>query len=352
MVSKKILITPLNWGLGHATRDIPIIRALIQNGHEVHLGSDGMALALLKAEFPDLPAIELPGYAIHYKGKNLVASLFRQFPSMIRAVVGENRVIKRYVRQHGIDTIISDNRFGCISSKTRNIFVSHQLRILMRPKLFSWIVTKVNQFFIKRFDACWIPDHPGNGNFSGTMSSVRGIKKAVYIGPVSRFKALDLPVIYDFVAVLSGPEPSRTNLEEILVSQASVLPYKIMIVRGLPGANDNLKLPDHLKSVNFLTTNALNEVICQSKYVISRTGYTTLLDLAVMQKTGILIPTPGQPEQEYLATVQSEKGRFVIGYQKDLNLAMLIDALTAHPPASSPTLPDNLLQKAMDASGL
>lgn len=324
MLKKKVLICPLNWGLGHATRCIPVIRTLVQRGHEVHIASDGVALGLLRAEFPGLTCIELPGYGIHYKGKNLIRSLFLQIPSMMDAMRKEKKRIKKYVAEQGIEVIISDNRFGCRSKNCRNIFISHQLKILLKNDALTLSASTVNRLLIGKFDTVWVPDAPPPDNISGKMSDRDGYRNIEYLGPLSRFTKMDLPIKRDFIAVLSGPEPARTQLESLLIRQAALLPYTVLIVRGLPVDAPPLdSLPSHLTCVDYMTAIELNKAIEESLCVISRTGYTTVMDLLSLGKKGILIPTPGQPEQEYLGQQLAEKKRFLISAQKTLNLSEL-----------------------------
>lgn len=324
MQKKKILVTPLNWGLGHAARCIPIIRQLVSRGHEVHIGTDGVALALLKEEFPDLNFTALPGYGIHYKGKNLIRSLFLQIPSMMKAIKKEKSHVKQYVKEQGIDIIISDNRFGCRSKNTENIFITHQLKILLSNDALTMSASAANKYMIEKFDQVWVPDSPPPNNLSGVMSDRSGFKKLSYLGPLSRFTSEKVKSVRDFIVILSGPEPARTNLEDIIIEQAVFLPYRFLIVRGLPGEDIKpLSLPENIESVNYLTAIDLNKAINESKRVISRTGYTTVMDLAALNKKGILIPTPGQPEQEYLGEELSKKGRFIISSQADLDLETL-----------------------------
>ncbi|HQW56921.1 MAG TPA: hypothetical protein PK076_12375, partial [Saprospiraceae bacterium] len=152
---KKILVAPLNWGLGHATRCIPIIRNLVSAGHEVHLGSDGVALALLREEFPNLSYIELPGYRIHYRGRSLIRSLILQTPKLLKAIIAEKRAVSEYVSRGQIDIIISDNRLGARTSHTRNIVMTHQLTLLLPHPLMSRIATRLNHAWLRKFDAIW-----------------------------------------------------------------------------------------------------------------------------------------------------------------------------------------------------
>lgn len=351
MIKKKILVCPLNWGLGHATRCVPIIQLLIQRGHEVHLASDGIALELLRKEFPGLPAIQLPGYDIHYKGKNLLRTVAAQLPRILKTVILEHRFVQAYVKQNSMDVILSDNRFGCYSGDCVNIFITHQLRILTPLRLMSAVAGMANRFLIRHFDRIWVPDFPPPQNLSGYMSS-SGSLHPVYIGPLSRLQKLSKPIIRDFIVILSGPEPARSDFEQIIISQASLTPYRYMLVRGV---EDQTPLPDYSGSgiswVNNMTTEELSYAIAESRRVISRTGYTTVMDLMALGASGILVPTPGQPEQEYLAQRLKQQDRFILSSQEKFDLRFLTGQSLDDDRTFEP-ISHNLTEKAVIESGL
>jgi uncharacterized protein (TIGR00661 family) len=298
---KKVLICVLNWGLGHATRCIPIIREFQRQNTEVVLASDGRALDLLKEEFPDLTTYHLPAYNVTYRTGNMFLNIAPQLPKILRTVVLEKRKVKELVEKHQFDCIISDNRFGCFVKGIPSIFMTHQLRIKLPFLLLENIVAAFNQYFIRKFDKCWVPDHLGNPNLSGVLShNVKGLKSE-FIGVLSRMRPIDIPSQYDVLIVLSGPEPQRTYLENILTEQALASDKKVLIIQGKTERKSHVFLNDTTEILSYLTSEKLNEVMCASKIVISRSGYSTIMDLAMIGKKAILIPTPGQTEQEYLA---------------------------------------------------
>jgi UDP:flavonoid glycosyltransferase YjiC (YdhE family) len=322
---KKILITPLNWGLGHATRCIPIIRQLLDAGHDVHIGSDGGALQLLKDEFPALPSVKLCSYNINYAARHLLLGLVFQWYKVFLAILTEHQQVRHYIKVHQIDIIISDNRLGCFSRHTRNYIISHQLTLLTPLWIWTKIATLANHFWIRRFDECWVPDSPPPDNLTGVMSSARRLPHVRYIGPLSRFRSMELPIERDCVVILSGPEPRRTGLERKILKQWATLPYSMLLVRGIPDLEIALpELPTNVTSVSYLTAEALNRAICSSKFVLSRTGYTTVMDMIVLRKPCILIPTPGQSEQEYLGKRLSSYPGFVIAEEGSLDLSLAI----------------------------
>lgn len=301
-LNKKILIAPLNWGLGHATRCIPIIKALQEEGFEPIIASDGQALDLLKKEFPYLKTLHLPSYDIKYaeKGWFFKWKLFFQMPKMFRAIYLEHITIQDFVKNNQIIGIISDNRLGCYMKGIPSVFITHQLQVLSGSS--SKITSFVHDWYVKKYDACWVPDLSGNRNLSGKLGHPKKMILPVnYLGVISRFRLLDLPNIYDLLVVLSGPEPQRTLLEEILINELQSFNGKILFVKGVISDLQVCEEKEHITYYNFMNANQLEKAFNQSKTVLARSGYTTILDLAKLEKKAFFIPTPGQYEQEYLA---------------------------------------------------
>lgn len=299
---KRILVAPLHWGLGHATRCIPLIRELLSVGHKVILASDGGALMLLQKEFPELESIELPSYNIEYsrKGSGLKLKLFLNLPHIRKTIKRERKLVKMLVKEGKIDGIISDNRLGVHSKKVPSVFVTHQLNVLSGNT--SWLSSKAHQKVIKKFDECWVPDIEGPGNLSGKLGHLKKPSFSIrYIGLLSRMEPKGLPIEYDILCLLSGPEPQRSMLEEKLLHELRPSNRKILMVRGVVEGESYSETEDNLTIVNFLTTEALEQAIGQSEMIIARSGYTTIMDLAALNKKAYFIPTPGQYEQEYLA---------------------------------------------------
>ncbi len=217
---KKILVAPLNWGLGHATRCIPIINALIQEGFIPVIASDGDALALLQKEFPTLKTIDLPSYNIKYakKGSFFKFKMFFNSPKIVKAIQSERKVIKKIISSDIYHGIISDNRMGVYHKKVPSVFITHQLTVLTGNT--TKISTKLHSKYINKFNACWVPDTATSQNLSGKLGHPKKTKKNVeYLGPLSRFEYHDLPIKNDIMVLLSGPEPQRTMLEEKLLKE-------------------------------------------------------------------------------------------------------------------------------------
>ena len=323
-MSKRILIAPLNWGLGHATRCIPIINALKNNGFEPIIASDGDALFFLHKEFPDLEFIELPSYNIKYskKGSHLKLKLLKDAPRVLKAIKAEHKIIQDLIVSNKIDGIISDNRFGIYSKKVPSVYVTHQLNVLSGNT--TWISSKLHQKAIRNFDKCWIPDFGENDNLSGVLGrSKNDLTTTKYIGILSRFNKINLPKKYDLMVLLSGLEPQRTIIEEKLFIELRDYKGKVIFIKGVIESEQKVKTQNNLTIYNYMTSTELETAINESELVLSRSGYTTIMDLAKLEKKAFFIPTPGQFEQEYLAKYLAEKHITPFAKQKDFTLKHL-----------------------------
>ncbi len=318
---KRILIAPLNWGLGHATRCIPIIKALITQSFEPILASDGIALTLLKKEFPELETIDLPSYDIKYakKGKNFKRKILLDTPKMLKAINKEKKLINKLIKDTRIDGIISDNRFGIYHKKIPCVFITHQLNVLTGNT--TWLSSKMHQSIIKKFDECWVPDTEGKPNLTGKLGHLKHTTPAIkYIGPLSRLSKIDLPKKNDLMVILSGPEPQRTFLEEKLIVELAHFKGTILFVKGKVETSQVINRKDNIVFYNFMNSKDLEIAFNESNIVLSRSGYTTIMDLAKLEKKAFFIPTPGQYEQEYLAKRLMKKGIIPFATQDEFTI--------------------------------
>ncbi len=325
MNQKRILVAPLDWGLGHATRCIPIIRELQRQGAEVIIGSNGRPLKILRQEFPSMETCVIDGYGITYRRSgSFAAAIIPQIPKLINSGFSEHKKLNRLVDELKLNGVISDNRFGLFHSEIPCVFMTHQVGIIM-PPIFKWaekFIYRLNYRIMNKYDRCWIPDFEGEENLSGILSHKYELpEQTSFIGPLSRFKKLEgLEMKYDLLVILSGPEPQRKVLEEKLLQQLSEMNLKTLIVRGTPGTEEDLKTPSNISFVSHLNADELNKAMMQSKYIVSRSGYSTLMDLGATEKKAMLIPTPGQTEQEYLGEYFHEKKMFYCASQSSFNL--------------------------------
>lgn len=323
-LKKRILIAPLNWGLGHATRCIPIINALIAHNYEPIIASDGVALQLLKKEFPDLKAIELPSYNVKYpkKENHFKWKLLKDAPKTIKTIKAEKRAIKTIVERFNISGIISDNRFGVYSKTIPSVYITHQLKVLSGNT--SWISSKIHQNIINKFDECWIPDVENEPSLSGYLGHLKNHGfNLKYIGALSRFNKIECDIVYDLLVLLSGPEPQRTIFETLLFEQLKTYNWKVLFVKGVVEEQQTISKKKHIAIYNFMQSQELEKALNESKIVLSRSGYTTIMDLAKLNKKAFFIPAPGQFEQEYLAKRLDKLKLVPTCSQNDFNIEML-----------------------------
>ena len=330
----RILVAPLDWGLGHATRCIPIIRELLAQDCEVWVAGEKAQENLLKAEFPQLSFLQLDGYRIRYSrsAAGLMWSMFRQTHKILSAIKKENAWLKKMMDEYDFNGVISDNRFGLYHTKVPCIFITHQLAI--KSPLGKWsekILQKRNYRWINRYTACWVPDLESKNNLAGELSHPAK-KLAVpvhYIGLLSRFDSSSSFATGSkdghLLIILSGPEPQRSILEDKIIKEISHYHGTATVLRGLPGSASFIPSTNMINIHNHLDAVELNKEILKAEYVISRCGYSTVMDLVKLQKKSILLPTPGQTEQEYLAKYLHQKQIAFCISQKEFTLD---DALT------------------------
>lgn len=306
---KKIIVAPLNWGLGHATRCIPIIQALLDSGFEPIIASDGAALELLKKEFPKVISFELPSYNVAYaqQGKNFKWKMLVQLPKIVNAIKKERAKINKILTAYQFDGIISDNRLGVYSKNVPSVFITHQLNVLTGRT--TWITTKLHEKYIQKFTECWVPDVEFGQNLSGKLGHSTALKKNIkYIGPISRLAKKTMPVKYDLMVLLSGPEPQRTLLEEKIISELEFYTKKVVFIRGVIEKNQTIEQKGLVTFYNYMNSQELENTFNESNHILCRSGYTTVMDLAKLNKKAFFIPTPGQFEQEYLAKKFDKEG--------------------------------------------
>lgn len=325
---KTVLVAVLDWGLGHATRCIPVIRELIKQNARVLVAGNGRSLALLKQEFPELPFYELPAYAVNYPEKgSMVLSIAKQIPRLLGVIKAERKSVTHIAEKENVDAIISDNRYGCYHQSVPSIMICHQLNLQL-PSGWSWMKFLVDRWhnrYLKRFNEIWIPDMPDNGlSFSGDLSETH-LANAKRIGLLSRFSSNAVPGNqYDVVAIISGPEPQRTIFENMVRSQLAKFTGKWLMVNGLPDGAEHAD--ESVTEMNHLRASELNSILMGANLVIARSGYSTIMDLAALGKKAILIPTPGQTEQAYLAQHLSKHGWIVTYNQQNFDLQESLSA--------------------------
>jgi uncharacterized protein (TIGR00661 family) len=323
---ENILVCPLNWGLGHASRCIPIVRILEKNNYNVFLAASGNAFHLLEETFPHLPLIWFEDYNIKYsRGKNLSSKILFQTPGIFLNILREHKRLKKLIRELDIDVVISDNRFGLWNKKVRTVYITHQIRIKApgENKIIEQLLFKIHGYFIKKFNVCWVPDFSGEFKLAGTLSGNDNLpENALYIGILSRFghPQMELKKEFDFCVLLSGPEPQRSIFEKIVLAQLKKSDHSAIVILGQPSGNLKTIIEGRIHVFSSLLPDEIQNCIQRSEFVLARSGYSTIMDLATLGTKAILIPTPGQTEQEYLATYLSEKNIFYCPQQDSNNL--------------------------------
>ncbi|HLO59458.1 MAG TPA: glycosyltransferase [Bacteroidales bacterium] len=324
-----VFICPLDWGLGHATRLIPVIRCFLSHGWKVILGGSGKSGSLIHESFPELPYEHFNTYSVKYPGnpRGLILSVLFQVPLLANSVIAEHRQLKPLISKYKIDTIVSDNRYGIYSAITHNIIITHQLSPVL-PVYFSWAeypLYLILKRLVTRFDECWIPDIKDAGNLTGNLSHRFSLPaNARFIGWLSRFQSVSLinTPEYDIVVSLSGPQPQLRHFTSRIIAQAKTMQCKILIISGMQDFEDDT-LTENVKMVNHLVDPEFLSLLRKAHLVICRSGYSSIMDLIEIQKPAVLVPTPGQPEQEYLAERLSRTGLFSFVLQSQFDLKKL-----------------------------
>ena len=312
----KILIAPLNWGLGHATRCVPLVRQYLEQGDEVVLGGDGESLLLLQRHFPQLRVIQLPSLELRYAANDQQRGFYlRAIPALLRFTIADHYYLRQQLAIEHFDLIISDNRFGLFTRQTRCVYITHQLyvRLPRRLRIFQPLARAIHACVSKRYHEVWVPDFANSENsLAGELCHGGCFDTYVkYIGPLSRFassegtpKELRRNSEYSVVAILSGLEPQRSIFEQAILERYANTPDKVLIVRGKVAEAQTKISRNNITMVASLSDQALLEVMEQATTIIARSGYSTIMDLAVLGllHKAELHPTPGQSEQEYLAS--------------------------------------------------
>lgn len=337
--NSNIVIALLDWGLGHTTRIIPILRYLIEKKCNITIACTPEQKALLISEFAQVAYTPLEGYDIQYSKNSALTkiSLGLQVPKILTKINRENKWLHGYLEQHRCDLVISDNRYGFFSTRCPSVFITHQLQI--KTGLGKWLdrlVNYLNYRKIQRFSACWIPDFQHTPSLAGELSHPSSPPPfpVKYMGPLSRLLPCSpTPAPSRFVLViLSGPEPQRTIFETMLLQQAALLSEQFIVIRGLPAAANLPVCSSNVRIFNHLPSHTLNDFLCQARCVISRSGYTSIMDYCKLSVRAVLVPTPGQAEQEYLSGLARRQQWAIVCHQQDFQLDRALEACFALTP--------------------
>jgi hypothetical protein len=323
----RTFIASLDWGLGHTTRILPIIQQCLDNDDEVILGATPTQRVIYEEFFPEITILHFSSSSPHYsKNSSQVFSLLRFIPSFITSIFKEHFLLKKIIKKYQVEKVISDNRYGLFNKGIHSVFITHQINIQLPAGLkgLKHVVNYFNRTAINRFSECWIPDStPSKGTgYCGNLSiHTEEVNVPIkYIGILSRFSLVieeRVEEVPELLVLISGPEKQRTIFETRVISAIENYPQPIryMLIRGLPTSTETIP-----NALNHCKSSLLKTLIKQSKYILCRSGYSTIMDLAYLQRKATLVPTPGQTEQEYLARYLAENKNFQVMEQNSLDL--------------------------------
>jgi uncharacterized protein (TIGR00661 family) len=320
LFDKKILLAPLDWGLGHAARCVPLIKGLQQQNNHFTIACTSQQKQFLQQELNNVEYVDLFGYNINYSTVlPLWIKILIQLPKLFFVIRKENRWLTRYLQKNKTDIVISDNRFGVYNKFVESVFITHQLNI--QAPVFDRIINRINTSFIKKYNKYWVPDYAEKEKrLSGILSNYdKKLLNIEFINPLSRFEKSEVEQsTYDVLILLSGPEPQRTLLEEKLITAFLNTKYTIALVRGSHTPVDR-NITSNINIIDIASSKQLQELFNSSHKIICRSGYSTLMDLHALGLKALLIPTPGQTEQEYLAGYWQKKFGYSSLEQKEIS---------------------------------
>lgn len=338
MKQASICISPIDWGLGHATRCITLIKAFEKLGYQVYIATEGYHEAILKEAAPQATFLQLRGYRIQYAkwGFILPLILLIQLPQIIYSILYEHWWLKKKQKEFQFDIIISDNRFGFYHKSVPSVFITHQLNLQMHFEILTRLFQKLQYAWLKKFKACWIPDIESENNLSGILANPLN-KPSIplwYMGCLSRLIENDIAQNTSsdnkeivFLGIVSGPEPQRSLLENLLWNAGNTLNIPFVVIAGTPSNKEPNKIIKKNKNAivyAHLKAEDLVKEINRAQFIICRGGYTTLMELIPFQKKLIFIPTPGQTEQMYLGKLWQEKNWAMCYSQENFNLKLAL----------------------------
>jgi spore coat polysaccharide biosynthesis predicted glycosyltransferase SpsG len=345
---KNILVCPLEWGLGHAGRMIPLIDKLIAKNHNIIIGTGKDHMNFFKHEFPEISCIYFPGFKIKYsRYLPQYIIIILKIPSFIFHRIREHLRLNKIIENYKTDIVISDSRTGLWNTRTKTVLVTHMPGIPYPGSLrfLEKTILPLARKTISRFSYCYIPDLPEELNLSGKLSHHLRLPSNVrYIGLLSRFTTVRGNIVtqgkkYYCAVLLSGPEPQKEMLKKMLIRILEMTDRPSVILEAKPEGESHSEERGNLTYINHLRTDEMLSLILESENIITRSGYTTLMELISLKTSALIIPTPGQPEQEYLAEYMKERGWFKVAQQREKEIA---DSL----PVTGSGIPGDLISKS------
>jgi len=354
----KVLYGVCTWGLGHASRSLPVIRRLVDDGHEVHVVTSGRALSMVKREVSGVKAVhDLPDYPSPYTGSKITfyAKFLTSLPGLFKGIRVEHEAVEGLHRRLKFDRVISDNRYGVHLDRVPSYLMTHQMRFLA-PKNIKTFEKKSEKFvadFSDKFEKYLIPDEE-TGDLTGVLShdlELVGRKKIEYVGILTDFRPVDIEQDIDVFVSISGPEPQRTKFEKLAMAQLGKLKdKKIVVSRGISDSKAKVRTVKGVEVHDYMSAGKRARFLSRSDVVLTRSGYSTLMDLAAMGKKAILVPTPGQTEQEYLARKHFGERHWAYQEQRKLDLSRGYDKARALIPLKMDA--DGSVKRVLEAVGI
>jgi Glycosyltransferase family 28 C-terminal domain len=336
ITSQRILVAPLDWGLGHTTRLIPIIRHLYSSNNYILFAGNESQRSFILQVFPDMPTIHLDGYDVRYSRSrsSFMAGIALQIPRLLQVIRRENHWLQQVVASHHIDVVISDNRYGLYHPNISSVILTHQLRVQSGlGSLVDGVLQRLHYRFLQRFSDCWVVDLPEAPGIAGSLSHPSLLPNTYsYLGLLSQMSDSQ-PITYNshLLILLSGPEPQRTILSQLLWQQAIQLSQPIVFVEGTENVSAPTAIPPHITYHKRLAQGDLQPLLNSAHTVICRSGYSSVMDILALGKKSILIPTPGQTEQEYLAQHLHYIGACYTSSQLGFQLSQALSAAASFP---------------------
>ncbi len=337
MKKRKIFFAILDMGLGHATRSLPIVKKCIELEWQVIIGCSGRSLIFLEKEIPQASFVEMADYGLRYSEKGVsVLRIMVKFPRLLCVILSEHKFIRQYIHENKVDIILSDHRYGCFSKEIPSFLLTHQLRFIAPKSIryLEFLGVLFNNYFHCKYSAVIVPDtlQKNQGLISGDMSKITGEKAYYFAGILSSLSRQEnLKNDIDVFISISGPEPQRTVLERIIRAQINDIPGKKVVALGLPESNFIEHTHPDIIIYHHLARTEMELFMNKSQIIISRSGFSTIMELAELTKKALFIPTPGQTEQFYLAERLYKNKWFYFVQQDKLNLRRDIPLALQYP---------------------
>ncbi|MCB0698628.1 MAG: glycosyltransferase [Chitinophagales bacterium] len=329
------MVAPLDWGLGHTTRCVPIVKYLLDKGEQVLFAGNSWQRQYIERTFPEIQTIRLDGYDVQYSRS---ASFFMflvvvQVPKLLKRIKSENEWLKNALKEHDIKAVISDNRYGLYHPDIPCVIMTHQLQVLSgMGSLIDNSVRRLHYGYLEKFDERWVVDVEEKHGLAGVLSHPAEVPANTrYIGLLSQLERKEARSSNYLLVLLSGPEPQRSLLSELLWGQLKHHKGQVVFVEGSEDAGDRNDVPKHTTYHKQLTKDRLDDVMSGAEYIICRSGYSTVMDIVKLGKKAILIPTPGQTEQEYLGKQLHEQGVLMSVVQSNFDLEKAIVSANKFP---------------------